>query len=271
MPRYMVIRKASALTEGDDMPGPGLMEAMDAYIQEMIDAGVHISGDGLKPSREGVRVNFKDGEPRVIDGPFAETKELVAGFSIIECASTEEAIEWLKRWPKLDDDGNVELELRPMYEPGDFEQSATSTRSKKMKFMVLMGASAASEAGQMPSTEALTAMGEFNEELVKAGVMIAGEGLHPTSNGARVEFGGAEPQVVDGPFAESKEMIAGFWIWDVKSLDEAKEWARRIPNTDGEHGRVEIRQVFEADDFGENLTPELREREAALRAQVENG
>src|SRR5262249_38602640 len=137
-------------------------------------------------------------------------------------------------------------------------------------FMVLMGASPESEAGQLPSTEALTEMGEYNEELVKAGVMLAGEGLQPTSKGARVEFGGgAEPQVVDGPFAEPKELVAGFWIWDVKSLDEAIEWARRIPNTDGAHGRVEIRQVFEADDFGENLTPELRAKEAALRAQAD--
>jgi hypothetical protein len=137
-----------------------------------------------------------------------------------------------------------------------------------MRFMILIKASKESEAGVLPSEPLLTAMGQFNEELVKAGVMLAGEGLQPSSKGARVKFAGAKRTVVDGPFAETKELIAGFWLWQVKSMDEALEWVKRIPNPTGEEGEVEIRQVFEADDFGANLTPEARKREERLRSQA---
>jgi hypothetical protein len=137
--------------------------------------------------------------------------------------------------------------------------------------MVLIKATEQSEAGEMPSRELLEQMTAFNEELVKAGVMLAGEGLHPSSKGVRVEFSGSERKVLDGPFAETKELLAGYWLWQVKSMEEAIEWVKRIPNPTGEHGVVEIRAVFEADDFGEEFTPELREREAQLRAQSEDG
>ncbi|MDT8911027.1 YciI family protein [Amycolatopsis sp. PS_44_ISF1] len=137
-----------------------------------------------------------------------------------------------------------------------------------MRFMVIMKASEESEAGQLPSTELLTEMGKFNEELVRAGVMLAGEGLTSSAEGVRVKFDGkAEPTVVDGPFAETKELIAGFWILQVRSKEEAIEWIKRVPNTDGVHHEIEIRRVFEAEDFGDNLTPELREAEAGLRAE----
>jgi hypothetical protein len=121
----------------------------------------------------------------------------------------------------------------------------------------------------MPSQELLTEMGKFNEELVKAGVMLAGEGLHPSSKGARVSFSGSERTVIDGPFAETKELVAGFWLIQVKSLDEAIEWVKRVPNPDDGESEIEIRQVFETDDFGDALTPELREQEERLRAQTE--
>jgi hypothetical protein len=137
--------------------------------------------------------------------------------------------------------------------------------------MVLVKASPESEAGEMPSEEMLSQMTAFNEELVKAGVMLAGEGLHPSSKGARVAFSGSERKVIDGPFAETKELLAGYWLWQVKSMDEAIEWVKRIPNPDGDDGVVEIRPVFEADDFGDEFTPELRERERHLRAQTEAG
>jgi hypothetical protein len=138
-----------------------------------------------------------------------------------------------------------------------------------MRVMVLVKATEESEAGEMPSQELLTEMGAFNEELVKAGVMLAGEGLHPSSEGVRVAFSGAERKVIDGPFAETKELLAGYWLWQVKSLDEAIEWAKRIPNPTGEEGVVEIRPVFETDDFGDALTPELREQDQRLREQTE--
>ncbi|MCB0115379.1 MAG: YciI family protein [Caldilineaceae bacterium] len=135
-----------------------------------------------------------------------------------------------------------------------------------MRVMAFVKANEASEAGTMPTTEELTEMGAFNEELVKAGVMLAGEGLHPTSRGVRVYYNGKERKIVDGPFAEAKEVVAGFWIWQVKSMDEAIEWAKRSPF---QEGQLELRPVFENDDFGDALTPELREQEDRMRQQTE--
>jgi len=135
-----------------------------------------------------------------------------------------------------------------------------------MRFMVIVKATEDSEAGVMPSEEILTEMGKFNEELAKAGVLLAGEGLQPSSKGARVKFSGNQRTVTDGPFAETKELIAGFWLWQVKSLDEAIEWIKRAPFMDGE---IEIRQVFESDDFGTEFNPELRAQEERLRAQIQ--
>jgi hypothetical protein len=137
-----------------------------------------------------------------------------------------------------------------------------------MKVMVIVKATRASEAGQMPSEQLLSDMGKFNEELVKAGIMIAGEGLHPSSKGARVRFSGKGRAVIDGPFAETKELIAGFWLWKVSSLQEALDWVKRCPNPHEEECELEIRPVFEVEDFGDAATPEIREREARLRAQV---
>ncbi len=138
-----------------------------------------------------------------------------------------------------------------------------------MRVMVIIKANAESEAGVMPSEQLLTEMGAYNEELVKAGVMLAGEGLHPSSRGKRVRFSGTSRTVIDGPFAETKELIAGFWLWQVKSMDEAVEWVKRCPNPMNTESDVEIRQVFEAEDFGAEFTPELREQEDRLRAQID--
>ena len=137
-----------------------------------------------------------------------------------------------------------------------------------MKVMVIVKASKASEAGQMPSQQLLTDMGNFNEELVKAGVMLAGDGLHPSKKGARVGFSGKDRLVIDGPFAETKELIAGYWLWKVASLEEAIDWVKRCPNPHDEECEIEIRPVFEADDFGEALTPELRAQEERVMAEA---
>jgi len=136
-----------------------------------------------------------------------------------------------------------------------------------MRFMVIVKANEDSEAGVLPDVKILSEMGKYNEELVKAGVMLAGEGLHPSSKGVRVKFDGGKRTVIDGPFSETKELIAGFWLWQVKSKEEAVEWLKRAPFDGG--AEIELRQVFEAEDFGANLTPELREREERLRAQLE--
>jgi hypothetical protein len=140
-----------------------------------------------------------------------------------------------------------------------------------MRVMVLVKANKDSEAGVLPDEKILTEMGKFNEELVKAGVMLAGEGLHPSSKGVRVRFSGDKKTVIDGPFSETKELVAGFWLWQVKSMDEAVEWLKRAPFGGGnssEETELEIRQVFEAEDFGEEFTPELREQEERLRAEI---
>jgi hypothetical protein len=137
-----------------------------------------------------------------------------------------------------------------------------------MRFMVMVRANKDTEAGVMPEERLLAEMGRYNEELVKAGIMLAGEGLHPSSKGARVRFSGASRTVIDGPFAETKELIAGFWLLQVKSLEEAIEWVKRCPNPMEGESEIEIRQVFEAEDFGAEFTPELREQEERLRAQI---
>src|SRR3954467_212810 len=137
-----------------------------------------------------------------------------------------------------------------------------------MRFMILIKANKDSEAGKMPDEKLLAAMGNYNEELVKAGIMQAGEGLHPSSKGIRVRFSGKLRSVINGPFSATPGLIAGFWIWKVKSMDEAIDWAKRCPNPSGESGELEIRPIFEAEDFGDELTPELRQREERLRAEI---
>jgi hypothetical protein len=139
-----------------------------------------------------------------------------------------------------------------------------------MKFMILVKASPSSEAGEMPDEQMLTAMGKYNEELVKAGVLLAGDGLHPSSKGARVRFSGTQRTVIDGPFAEARELIGGYWLFQVKSKEEAIEWIKRCPNPGPGEPEIEIRQVLEAADFGPALTPELAQKEAALRATAES-
>ena len=138
-----------------------------------------------------------------------------------------------------------------------------------MRVMVLVKANEDTEAGIPPSTELLNEMGKYNEELVKAGIMLDGEGLHPSSKGARIVFSGDDRRVVDGPFAETKELLAGYWVWQVRDMDEAVEWAKRCPNPTGGKSVLELRPVFELDDFGDQVTPEVRERDERLRSQIQ--
>ena len=150
-------------------------------------------------------------------------------------------------------------------------QAGNGVRAENdMKVMVMVKATTDSEAGAMPSTELLEAMGKFNEELVNAGVMLAGEGLHPSSRGVRIAFDGPQRRVIDGPFAETRELVAGFWLWQVRSLDEAVEWAKRCPNPMPCPSELEIRPIFEAEDFGAEFTPELRAQEDRLRERLGN-
>jgi hypothetical protein len=161
----------------------------------------------------------------------------------------------------------VDVSVEVGHEPVGTPDRATR-KENKMRVMVLVKANEQSEAGVMPSEELLTAMGRYNEELVRAGIVLAGEGLHPSAKGARIQFSGDRRTVVDGPFTEVKELVAGFWLWQVKSMDEAIEWAKRCPNPHVGDSVLELRPVFEAEDFGPEFTPELREREERLRAQI---
>lgn len=139
-----------------------------------------------------------------------------------------------------------------------------------MKVLVIVKATKNSEAGKMPTEQDFAAMGQFNEELAKAGVMLSGEGLHPSSKGKRIRFSGGKPSVIDGPFPETRQLVAGFWIWKVRSMDEAMEWARRCPDpSPGEEAELELRPIFEAEDFGEAFTPELRAQEDRIRREIE--
>ncbi|MDB5985634.1 MAG: hypothetical protein JWR16_687 [Nevskia sp.] len=272
--RFMILRKADACTEAGILPEEKLLAAMGQYNEELLKAGVMRAGEGLQPSATGVRLRFSHGKTTVIDGPFSETKELIAGFSMFEVPSKDEAIAWVKRWPALDGDGNVEIELREVgcanglcgSEPTPAQADAAS----KQRYMVLLKSDSNTEATVDPGEQRLAAMARCNEDSVKAGIMLAGDGLQPTSRGARVKFAGGKPTVIDGPFAETKELIAGFWIIRTASKQEAIEWVRRYPYPRDANAEfeVEIRKVYEADDFGAAFTPELREAEARMREHL---
>jgi hypothetical protein len=272
--RFMILRKADAETEAGVMPKEDLLAAMGQYNEELVKAGVMLAGEGLQPSAKGVRVRFSGGKTSVIDGPFTETKELIAGFSMLELQSKEEAIAWVKRWPALDGHGNVEIEIRDVGCAsgliGIVQPPPSASASSKQRFMVLLKADRDSEAGNDPGEKVLAAMARRNQESLKAGLLIAGDGLQPSSKGARVKFSGGKPSVFDGPFAETKELVAGYWLIQTDSLQEAIEWVRRYPYPRGEdvEFEVEIRKVYEAADFGAEFTPELREAEERLRDRL---
>jgi hypothetical protein len=270
--RFMILIKADEATEAGVLPSEQLLAEMGAYNEALVNAGVMVAGEGLHPSSRGVRVRFSGNRTTVIDGPFAETKELLAGFWLWNVESKEEAIEWLKRCPNPTGAESV-VELREAgcasgLEGVSPQPPRSGTRAKR--FVVLIKSDPSMEAGINPGQERLTAMAQRNAEAVQDGTLLLGEGLQPSSKGARVRFAGRARTLVDGPFTETKELIAGFWLIQVASMDDAIEWVKRYPyprdrNADYE---IEIRPVFEAEDFAEALTPELREQEERLRARA---
>jgi hypothetical protein len=270
--RYMIIRKADRDTEAGVMPGEALIAAMGRYNQQLVDAGVMRAGDGLKPSSQGVRLRLSDGRAIVVDGPFAETKELVAGFSIFEAPSMQAVLDWVARWPS--EDGDVELEVREMGCPGGCAEVAgtPSAALTGRRFVVLLRSSALTETDQAPPQHRLDALDAFNQAEAAAGVLLAGDGLKSSARGARVTFNGGKAALVDGPFTEIKELIAGYWMIRAASLAEAVEWAKRVPYPTGPEVEVEIRPTYEIEDFGVEFTAELQEAEQRMRAQqLESG
>jgi len=302
--RFMMMIKSDEQSEAGAMPSEQLVEAMLKYNDELVKAGALLAAEGLRPSSDGAIIKFHGGKPVVTDGPFAEAKEVVAGYWLIRANSKEEAIEWAKRVPfeaaesSTPSGGVGEIEVRQVFEVEDFpvnenesgwrekeiaaraEYEATSTADAanartgqglgKRQFVIFRMADKDTEAGVMPSEELLAAMGAYNEEMMKAGVMITGEGLQPSSKGAKVTYSGGKRAVIDGPFTEAKELIAGFSVIRANSKEEALDWVKRWPAEDA-RGELELRlrEVFMSEEFGAQLPPELREHEERQRAQMQ--
>ena len=286
--RFMMLVKASRDSEAGAMPDEKLLAEMMEYNEALSKAGLLLAGEGLHPSSKGTRVHYRKGKFTVVDGPFTESKDIVAGFWLIQAKSREEAIEWAKRIPFREG----EVEIRPLFELDDFpvdpaeqqggwrekeedfrQASPPPRRPGTKRYMGFVMADEATEAGVLPDEQLLAAMGAFFEEGIKAGVILGGEGLQPTSKAARVRYAGKNRTVIDGPFTESKELIAGYSMLQFASKAEAIEWTKRFLQVDapGRHlGEAwsEIRPVLEPDDFGPALTPELREREERLAAEA---
>jgi hypothetical protein len=273
--RFMMIVKSNAKSEAGVLPDEKVLSAMGQYNDELVKANVMLAGEGLQASSKGARVRISGKNVTVTDGPFAETKELVAGFWIIEAKSKQEAIDWAKRVPGTEG----EIELRQIFELSDFpvdpQETADGWRGKEQRFrdaanpraespaapqrkpgttrfMIIHKANKASEAGALPGERDLRAMGALIEEQIQAGALLAAEGLQASSKGARVRAVGRERIVVDGPFTETKELIAGYSIIQVKSKEEAIAFAKRCAQVrpDGvTEVEIEVRQVFELTDF----------------------
>jgi hypothetical protein len=267
--RFMMLVKANKDYEAGLWPDEKLLSEMANWSEELVKAGARLEGGRLQPSSQGVRVRYADGKFTVTDGPFAETKELVAGFCLIQVESLDEAIAWTKRVPLQEG----EIELRPLYELFDFpvdpaekpdgwrqkeEQLRAAPPARKpgtIRYFGLVKADRHTEAGVLPDEKSLATMGAFLEEGAKAGVFLSGEGLQPSSRGARVRFSGSKRLVTDGPFAETKELVAGYAILQFASKAEAIEWTRRFVQVDaplrpGAESECEIRPFFEFEDFG---------------------
>jgi len=264
----MIIVKATKDSEAGVLPDEKILSEMGTYNEQLVKAGALLAAEGLQASSKGARVRCSKGKIRVTDGPFAEAKELVAGFWLIQAKSKEEAVEWARRVPFREG----EVEVRPLFELPDFpvdpaekpdgwrekeEQFRAAPPARKpgtIRFMGLLKADKDTETGVLPDEKLLAAMGAFIEEGVKTGVFLSGEGLLPSSKGARVRYSGSKRTVIDGPFTETKELIAGYAIIQVRSKEEAIEWTRRFVQVDapgryGAESDCEIRQIFELEDF----------------------
>lgn len=273
--RFMAFVKSNPDSEAGVLPSETMLAEMGAYNEELIKLGAMLGGEGLKPSAQGQRVRIEHGKVRHVDGPFAEAKELVGGFWLLQFASRAEAIEWLKRAPLP----QGEVELRPLYEAEDFAPPgappATQAEPSKQaripgtrRFMSLLKADAYTE-GEDKATPALLAeMGALMEEMAQHGVLLSGDGLKPSREGARIQYEGKQRRVIDGPFTESKELVAGVSILQTRTLAEAAEWSRRcldihMRGVGATTGEIEVRPVFELEDFP--VSPE--EKPDGWRAQ----
>jgi hypothetical protein len=267
--RFMMLVKSTKNFEAGVLPDEKLLSEMATWTEELVKAGAWLEAGRLQPSSQGVRVRYASGKFTLTDGPFAESKELIAGFCLIEAKSREEAIEWAKRVPFQEG----EIEVRPLYELFDFPvdpaekpegwrekeaQMRAAPPARKpgtIRYLGIVKADKDTEAGVLPDEKGLATMGAFMEEGVKSGVFLSGEGLQPSSKSARVRFSGSKRVVTDGPFAETKELVAGYAILQFTSKAEAIEWTKRFVQVDaplrlGGESECEIRPFFEFEDFG---------------------
>jgi hypothetical protein len=298
--RFMMIVKSNAQSESDALPDEKILAAMGKYNDELVKAGVMIGGEGLHPSSQGARVKLEKKKVSVTDGPFAETKELVAGYWMIDVGSRAEAVEWAKRIPSV----AGEVEVRQVHEISDFPVDSSETsdgwRSHEQKFrdavdpkspkhapppripgttryMIIHKASPISEAGALPDPKLLANMGAVLQEVIDSGMLLAADGLHPSSKGFRVRANGPNRTVIDGPFAETKELIAGFSIIQVKTKEEAIAFAKRCATCastpdDRYDGEIEVRQVHEIEEFPVDPAEEKdgwRAKELAFRERTQ--
>ncbi|WP_413624704.1 YciI family protein [Luteibacter sp. Lutesp34] len=252
--QFLIVRKADHDSEAGVMPSRELIDAMGEYIDTLAAEGRFLAGEGLKPSSTGLRVTFAPGRKAVtVDGPFAETKELVAGFSIIEADSMEDAVAWVKGWPAEDANGQaeIEIEIRPIGCPGGLSGfgNPSEEESPKPRYIVMLKANERSETDWNPGPEILGRMSEANRAGHEAGFLIAGHGLSSSRHAKRVTFSQGKATVLDGPFAEIKEMVAGFWVLRVDSIDDVIAWTETFPFPDGDDARLEIRELWRMEDL----------------------
>jgi hypothetical protein len=267
--RYMLMVKATKDYEAGALPDETTLSEMASYTEELVAAGALLAAERLQPSSAGLRAHYANGKITVTDGPFPETKELIAGFCLIQAQSREAAIAWAKRVPLQ----AGEIEVRPLFEltdfpgdpsekPGEWRENEEQYRAAPpartpgtLRYMGLVKADKYTEAGGLPDEKALAAMGAFMEEGVKSGVFLSGEGLKPSSTGARIRFSGGQPTVTDGPFPETKELIGGYAILQFTSRAQAIEWTRRFVEVDAPcrlngESTCELRPFFDYENFG---------------------
>lgn len=282
--RVMMILKSDAQSEAGVMPPEQLLSEMGEYSERLLNAGVMLGGEGLHASSKGAKIRIAKGKTTVLDGPFAEAKEVVAGYYLLQVKDLQQAIEWAKQMPGAEYTPEGEIELRPLYDPEDFALEPREALDAKVpgpkgpRWISLLKADKNTEAEMEPNPKLLEEMGALMGEMTQQGVLISGDGLRASKHGAKVLFQNKRLRVLDGPFTESKEMIAGVSIFRAKTKAAAVEWARRclqihMEGTGIDTGEIEVRQVFETDEIPQTAeelagTSAWRERELRLRERL---
>lgn len=245
--RLLALRKADERTEAGVGPDAESQKVLGAYFQKMLAAGVIHGGETLCPSSQGFRLTIRNGKAEVKEGPFSAPSEVVAAIALLEVKSKEEAIEWIKRWPQCSSEKDGSIEIRELGCAGGVAGIDASNGPDRMgakRFIVMLMSDEKLDSEVMPPLEILAAMTKRNEEGVKQGILVAGEGLQGSAKGVRVKFSGGKPKVMDGPFAEAKEMVAGFWVLQVDTLQDVITWCESYPYPFGEEAVIEVRQLY---------------------------